>query len=69
MALDRMLALQVTPPEFPWLGNSVPVGIVFLLHVAVAEFSVGAITLAVDHGVARARDRRPPTVAVRATRR
>jgi len=47
MPLDRMLALQVTPPEFPWLGNSVPVGILFLLHVAVAEFSVGAITLAV----------------------
>lgn len=42
-----MLGLQVTPPQFPWLGNSVPVGIVFLLHVAVAEFSVGAITLGV----------------------
>ena len=42
-----MLALQVTPPQFPWLGNSIPVGIIFLLHVAVAEFSVGAITLAV----------------------
>ncbi len=47
MPVDRMLALQVTPPQFPWLGNSLPVGIVFLLHVAVAEFSVGAITLAV----------------------
>ncbi len=47
MPVDRMLALQVTPPEFPWLGNSLPVGILFLLHVAVAEFSVGAITLAV----------------------
>ena len=42
-----MLALQVTPPQFPWLGSSLPVGILFLLHVAVAEFSVGAITLAV----------------------
>ncbi len=47
MPVDRMLALQVTPPQFPWLGNSLPVGIIFLLHVAVAEFSVGAITLAV----------------------
>lgn len=47
LPLDRMLALQVSPPEFPWLGNSVPVGILFLLHVAVAEFSVGAVTLAV----------------------
>ena len=47
MPVDRILALQVTPPQFPWLGNSLPVGILFLLHVAVAEFSVGAITLAV----------------------
>jgi len=47
MPVDRLLALQVTPPQFPWLGDSLPVGILFLLHVAVAEFSVGAVTLAV----------------------
>ena len=47
MALSGPVALQVTPPQFPLLGNSVPVGILFLLHVAVAEFSVGAVTLAV----------------------
>lgn len=30
----------------PFLGNKWPVGILFLLHIAVAEYSVGAITLA-----------------------
>lgn len=47
MSLGWMLGLQVTPAQFPWLGNSVPVGILFLLHVSVAEFSVGAVTLGV----------------------
>lgn len=42
-----MLGLQVTTPDFPGLGNNVPVGIIFLLHIAIAEFSLGAITLAV----------------------
>lgn len=42
-----MLALQVTTPDFPGLGNNVPVGILFLLHITIAEFSLGAITLAV----------------------
>ena len=42
-----MLALQVTTPDFPGIGNNVPVGIIFLLHIAIAEFSLGAITLAV----------------------
>ncbi len=42
-----MLGLQVSPPQFPLLGNSLPVGIIFILHIAIAEFSVGAITLAV----------------------
>ncbi len=42
-----MLGLQVTTPDFPGLGNNVPVGIVFLLHILIAEFSLGAITLAV----------------------
>jgi cytochrome bd-type quinol oxidase subunit 1 len=41
-----MLGLQVTAPQFPGIGNSLPVGILFILHIAVAEFSVGAITLA-----------------------
>ena len=42
-----MLGLQVTTPDFPGIGNNVPVGIAFLIHIAIAEFSVGAITLAV----------------------
>ncbi|MBV8444443.1 MAG: hypothetical protein JOZ92_00845, partial [Candidatus Dormibacteraeota bacterium] len=41
-----MLALQVTQQQFPGLGNSLPVAVLFLLHISVAEFSVGAITLA-----------------------
>ncbi|MBJ7610639.1 MAG: cytochrome ubiquinol oxidase subunit I [Candidatus Dormibacteraeota bacterium] len=42
-----MLGLQVTTPDFPGIGNNVPVGILFLFHIAVAEFSLGAITLAI----------------------
>ena len=42
-----MLALQVTTPNFPGLGNNASVGIVFLIHILIAEFSLGAITLAV----------------------
>jgi hypothetical protein len=42
-----MLGLQVTTPDFPGIGNTVPVAIVFLIHILVAEFSLGAITLAV----------------------
>ena len=43
-----MLALQVTTPDFPGIGNTAPVAILFLLHILVAEFSLGAITLAVS---------------------
>ncbi len=42
-----MLGLQVTTPDFPGLGNNASVGIVFLIHILIAEFSLGAITLAV----------------------
>lgn len=42
-----MLGLQVTTPDFPGIGNNVPVGIIFLIHIAIAEFSLGAITLAI----------------------
>lgn len=41
-----VLGFTVPVPNFPWLGNTLPVAILFLLHVAVAEYSVGAITLA-----------------------
>ena len=41
-----MLALQVSQQNFPGLGNSLPVAILFLLHITVAEYSLGAITLA-----------------------
>ena len=42
-----MLGLQVTTPDFPGIGNNVSVGIIFLLHILIAEFSLGAITLAI----------------------
>ncbi|MDQ6846951.1 MAG: cytochrome ubiquinol oxidase subunit I, partial [Candidatus Dormibacteraeota bacterium] len=42
-----MLGLQVTSPNFPGIGNNTPVGIIFLVHILIAEFSLGAITLAV----------------------
>jgi hypothetical protein len=42
-----MLGLQVTTPDFPGIGNNVSVGIIFLIHIAIAEFSLGAITLAI----------------------
>jgi cytochrome bd-type quinol oxidase subunit 1 len=42
-----MLGLAVPQQNFPLLGNGVIVGLLFLIHVAVAEFTVGAITLAV----------------------
>jgi len=42
-----VLGLQVTTPDFPGLGNNVPVGIVFMVHILIAEFSLGAISLAV----------------------
>ena len=42
-----MLGLQVTTPDFPGIGNNVSVGIAFVIHIAIAEFSLGAITLAI----------------------
>lgn len=42
-----VLGLQVTVPDFPGIGNNWPVGIMFLIHILIAEFSLGAITLAV----------------------
>lgn len=42
-----MLGLVVPQQNFPLLGNGVILGLLFLLHIAVAEFTVGAITLAV----------------------
>ena len=42
-----MLGLQVTTPDFPGIGNNASVGIFFLIHILIAEFSLGAITLAV----------------------
>jgi cytochrome bd-type quinol oxidase subunit 1 len=41
-----MLGLQFSSPQFPVLGNGLPVAILFLLHVTIAEFTAGAITLA-----------------------
>ncbi|MHB8719676.1 MAG: cytochrome ubiquinol oxidase subunit I [Candidatus Dormibacteria bacterium] len=42
-----MLGLQVSLPDFPGIGNNAAIGIAFLIHIAIAEFSLGAITLAV----------------------
>ena len=42
-----MLGLVVPQQQFPLLGNGLVVGILFLMHIAVAEFSVGAVTLGV----------------------
>lgn len=43
----NVLGLQITVPDFPGIGNNWPVGIMFLIHILIAEFSLGAITLAV----------------------
>jgi len=43
----EVLGLQVTVPDFPGIGNGTPVAIAFLIHILIAEFSLGAITLAV----------------------
>ena len=42
-----LLALQVTIPTFPGIGDNWFVGALFLTHITIAEFSVGAIWLAV----------------------
>lgn len=39
-------ALTVPLPDVPGLGNTLPVAFFFLCHVTIAEYSVGAITLA-----------------------
>lgn len=38
--------LSVPVPEFPVVGNSIPVAVMFMLHIAVAEYSAGVIILA-----------------------
>jgi hypothetical protein len=40
------LALRVAPPDFPVVGNSVPIAFFFILHIAIAEYSLGAIAIA-----------------------
>jgi len=45
-ASGHLLGLTVTIPQFPGIGDAWAVGALFLAHIAVAEFSVGAITLA-----------------------
>ncbi|MFN2569566.1 MAG: hypothetical protein ABR564_08200 [Candidatus Dormibacteria bacterium] len=41
-----MLGFTVPIPDVPGLGNTLPVAFFFLCHVTIAEYSVGAITLA-----------------------
>ena len=45
-AAGQMLGFTVTIPSFPGIGDAWLVGALFLAHIAIAEFSVGAITLA-----------------------
>ncbi len=40
-------SLYVPVPNFPVVGNSLPVGVFFIAHVTIAEYSIGAIILAV----------------------
>ena len=46
MSLQGLLALTVQPPGFPVVGEHAPVAFLFLAHMAVAQYSLGAITLA-----------------------
>jgi cytochrome bd-type quinol oxidase subunit 1 len=39
-------ALTVNPPDFPVVGNNVPIALFFMLHIAIAEYSLGAIAIA-----------------------
>jgi hypothetical protein len=41
-----LLGLTVNPTDWPIVGNQIPVAFFFTLHIVVAEFSLGAITLA-----------------------
>jgi len=47
-AICMLGALYVPVPNFPVVGNSVPVGVFFIAHVTIAEYSIGAIILAVS---------------------
>jgi cytochrome d ubiquinol oxidase subunit I len=38
--------LSVPLPQWPVVGNFVPVGALFIIHILIAEYSLGAITLA-----------------------
>ena len=42
----HLLGLNVPLPNWPVTGNYIPVGILFGLHILIAEYSLGAITLA-----------------------
>ena len=41
-----VLGLNLPIPTWPIIGDHFPVAFFFILHIAVAEFSLGAITLA-----------------------
>ena len=38
--------LSVPVPDFPVIGNNIPIAVMFMLHIAVAEYSAGAIAIA-----------------------
>ena len=46
LATAHLLGFSITIPTFPGIGDAWIVGALFLAHIALAEFSVGAITLA-----------------------
>lgn len=44
--MTPVLALTVPTPDFPVVGDNAPIAVMFLAHMAVAQYSLGAITLA-----------------------
>ncbi|HEY0409461.1 MAG TPA: hypothetical protein VGE42_04265, partial [Candidatus Dormibacteraeota bacterium] len=39
-------ALSVPTPDWPVVGDQLPIAVLFTVHIAVAEFSLGVVTLA-----------------------
>lgn len=48
--------LTVPNPTFPVVGDNVPIAILFLAHMAIAQFGLGAITIAVAYEIWGLRD-------------
>jgi hypothetical protein len=46
MWLSAPPGLTVPTPDFPVVGNTIPIAFFFMIHIAVAEYSAGAIAIA-----------------------